>query len=349
MVCETGTRVYNVPKPKTLVIAIEVKKIFPGSDRIISGGEAMGTHPAGASVVEQMKAYIAAHLHEPITASDLAKAVGYSQYHAARLFKEETGLSPFEYIRRERLVQSAHVLRKTQKTKILDIALDFVFDSHEGFTRAFVNAFGITPKKYANHPSPKDWRIPYRYLDRQKWKMEESVMNKEREAAVIFTQVMDRPARKLILRRGKNAAEYFAYCEEVGCGTSDMPAPWDILCGIKEALYEPVGVWLPENMRPNGTGIYAHAVEVPTDYSGEIPQGFDVIDLAPCKFMVFQGEPYDDEYFQEAVGACMGRIEKFNPEVYGYEYAKELAPKMQLAPMGWRGYIELRPVRELVQ
>ena len=297
------------------------------------------------TVVEQMKTYIAAHLQEPITASDLAKAVGYSQYHAARLFKEETGLSPFEYIRRERLVQSAHVLRKTQKTKILDIALDFVFDSHEGFTLAFVNAFGITPKKYANHPSPNGWRIPYRYLDRQK---QEGLSMKEK-TAVIFTQIMDRPARKLILRRSKNASEYFAYCEEVGCGGSDMSTPWDVLCSIKEALYEPVGVWLPENMRPEGTGIYAHAVEVPADYAGEIPEGFDVIDLAPCKFMVFQGEPYDDEYYQDAVGACMGRIEKFNPEVYGYEYASELAPRMQLAPMGWRGYIELRPVKEIVQ
>jgi len=40
-------------------------------------------------------------------------------------------------------------------------------------------------------------------------------------------------------------------------------------------------------------------------------------------------------------------MKKFNPEVYGYKYADELAPKMQLAPLGWRGYIEMRPVREM--
>jgi len=38
-----------------------------------------------------------------------------------------------------------------------------------------------------------------------------------------------------------------------------------------------------------------------------------------------------------------------NPIVYGYEYADALAPRMQLAPMGWRGYIEMRPVREIKQ
>jgi AraC family transcriptional regulator len=294
-------------------------------------------------IVMRMKAFIAEHLQEKITASDIAKAAGYSQYHAARIFKEETGLSPFEYIRRERLTASAHRLRNGQP-KVLNVALDFVFDSHEGFTRAFSNAFGITPKKYASCPSPKGWLIPYRYLDRSKSNLEVSNMN---QAAVIFTQIVERPARKLILKRSKKAEEYFAYCEEMGCGENNNSAPWDILCGIKEALYEPVGLWLPDNMRPAGTGIYAHGIEVAADYKGEIPEGFDVISLAPCKLLVFQGEPYNDEDFQVAVSICMERIGKFNPEVYGYQYAPELAPKMQLAPMGWRGYIEMQPVRSM--
>ena len=43
----------------------------------------------------------------------------------------------------------------------------------------------------------------------------------------------------------------------------------------------------------------------------------------------------------------MQRIGSFNPQVYGYEYAPELAPRMQLAPEGWRGYIEMLPVRSM--
>ena len=294
-------------------------------------------------VVAQMQAYIKMHLQETITSSDIAKSVGYSQYHAARLFREATGCPPFEYIRHERLVQSAYTLRN-EKAKVLDVALDFVFDSHEGFTRAFTKAFGITPKKYANHPKPYGWLIPYRYPNRHKSKSEEYIM----ETAIIFTQIIERPARKLILRRSEKATEYFEYCEEFGCVKegSGASAPWAILCDIKEALYEPVGMWLPDNMHPVGTGIYAQGVEVSAHYMGEIPDGFDVIELAPCKMIVFQGEPYDDEKFGEAVCICMERIGNFNPEVYGYEYADELAPRMQLAPMGWRGYIEMRPIKE---
>jgi AraC-like DNA-binding protein len=177
-----------------------------------------------------MTEYIQTHLHENITAKDVSNAAGYSQYHAARVFKEKMGMSPFEYIRRERLLQSAYLLRN-YKVKILDVAIDYVFDSHSGFTRAFTKAFGINPKKYALYPEPQGWNIPYRYLDRSKLNLEESDMS---NSTVIFTQIIERPARKLILKRSRKATHYFEYCEEVGCGENYNSEPWDILCGIKE-------------------------------------------------------------------------------------------------------------------
>ena len=302
-----------------------------------------GNKSEGSAAVERMKKFISENLHQPITASDVAKAAGYSQYHAARVFRAETGVSPFEYIRRQRLTKSARTLR-LGKHKVLDVALDFVFDTHEGFTRAFTNGFGISPKKYASRPTPEGWLIPTSYLDRSKTNLEEWNMN---NTTVIFTQIVDRPLRKLILRRSKAAGDYMAYCGEIGCGEQNASAAWDVLTEIKEALYEPVGVWLPENMRPAGTGIYAHGVEVPEDFKGLVPDGFEVMELPACQMMVFQGEPYDDEIFEDAVGKCMEQIKRFNPEVYGYEWAPELAPRMQLAPEGWRGYIEMLPVRKI--
>lgn len=299
------------------------------------------------SETEQIKAYIGEHLNEPVTLNDIAKAIGYSKFHTSRIFKEDMGLPLFEYIRRERLTASAFALRSGNE-RVLDIALDFMFDSHESFTRAFANSFGITPKKFAAFPAPDGWLIPYYYFNRQKNKTEEFIIM-EQKTAVVFIQIMERPARKLILFRSQNAANYFEYCEEVGCRTPENPAPWDILCGIKDALNEPMGVWLPNSMRPDGTGIYAHAVEVPYDYTGEIPSGFDVIDLPSCKYLVFQGEPYDDDKYDEAIGKLWESIADFNPKVYGYEWDDEAAPKFQLAPMGWRGYIEGRAVKKITE
>jgi len=158
-------------------------------------------------------------------------------------------------------------------------------------------------------------------------------------AKAIFVQIVERPARKLILMRGKTATQYFEYCDEVGCDV------WGILSSIKEALYEPIGMWMPPNLKPAGTSTYTQGVEVPLDYDDEIPEGFEMIELPPCKLLIFQGQPYDDENFGDAIDELWQQTENFNPEIYGYEWADEDAPKFQLAPMGYRGYIEGRPVR----
>lgn len=157
----------------------------------------------------------------------------------------------------------------------------------------------------------------------------------------VFVQVIDRPARKLILKRGVKATHYYEYCEEVGCEV------WEELSKIKEAIYEPIGMWLPENLRRPGTSVYAQGVEVPADYSGKIPDGFEIIDLKPAKFMVFQGQPYDDDKFEQAIGNLWEVMKSYNPEIYGFAWAGEDGPRFQLAPMGYRGYIEAMPVKQL--
>lgn len=291
--------------------------------------------------VQRMQNYIAAHITEPITLLMLAKAAGYSPYHAARMFKELTGKTPFDYIRRMRLTRSALRLRD-EKVKVVDVAFDFVFDSHEGFTRAFAREFGLTPKEYARNPRPIQLFLPGNVTDYRKLLETQGERKEMSETAkAIFVQIVERPARKVILKRGQKATHYFEYCEEIGCDV------WGILCSIKDALYEPIGMWMPETLRPAGTSVYTQGVEVPLDYTGEVPEGFEVIELPACKMLIFQGQPYDDEKFSEAIGELWKQTENFNPEVYGFEWADEVAPKFQLAPMGYRGYIEGRPVREI--
>src|SRR5665648_221283 len=100
--------------------------------------------------VQRMQSYIESHLHEPITLHMLASTAGYSPWHAAKIFKELTGKSPFEYIRAVRLSRAAVRLRN-EDVKIIDVAFDFVFDSHEGFTRAFSKLFGLTPQSFSRN------------------------------------------------------------------------------------------------------------------------------------------------------------------------------------------------------
>jgi AraC family transcriptional regulator len=289
-----------------------------------------------------MQDYIERHITEPITLYMLAQTAGYSPWHSVRIFKELTGKTPFEYIRALRLSRAAVKLRD-ENTRIIDIALDFVFDSHEGFTRAFSRQFGVSPRKYGKSKQPLKLFMPHGirgyYLIKQD--KEDSVSEKS-NVNTVFVQVVDRPERKLILKRGVKATNYFEYCEEVGCDEV-----WGILCSIKEALYEPIGMWMPENMRPPGTSVYTQGVEVPGDYTGEVPDGFELIDLPPCKMMVFQGQPYDDEDFHQAIGDLWEVMKRYNPEIYGFTWADEDGPRFQMEPQGYRGYIEARPVRQV--
>ena len=81
------------------------------------------------NAVQRMQDYINEHINSSITLSDLAEAAGYSQYHSARVFRELTGKSPFEYLRALRLSKAALYLRDS-RAKVIDVAFDFVFDSH---------------------------------------------------------------------------------------------------------------------------------------------------------------------------------------------------------------------------
>jgi len=156
----------------------------------------------------------------------------------------------------------------------------------------------------------------------------------------VFVQVIERPARRLILKRGIQAEDYFAYCEEVGCDV------WNVLTGIKDALYEPAGYWLPESFRKPGTSEYVQGVEVAADYSGPIPEGFEIIDLPAAQIMLFQGPPYDDADFENAIGSLWEIMDRYDPTLYGYRWAEEGGPRFQLERQGFVGDIEGRPVRK---
>ena len=85
-------------------------------------------------------------------------------------------------------------------------------------------------------------------------------------------------------------------------------------------------------------------VETAVDYDGPVPEGFDVIQLPQAEYLMFQGEPFREEDYCQAILALRSAVEKYDPSVIGYEWDRE-NPRIQLEPRGQRGYIELLPVR----
>ena len=96
---------------------------------------------------QQSFAYIDSHLLEDIRLEEVALCSGYSLSHFYKLFPAVTGFTVKEYIRNKRLSQAARELVKTRR-KVVDIAMDYHFESHEVFTRAFTTLYGLVPSSY---------------------------------------------------------------------------------------------------------------------------------------------------------------------------------------------------------
>jgi AraC family transcriptional regulator len=93
--------------------------------------------------------YIEQNLAGDISPDDVSREAAFSKYHFHRIFLAITGNSVAGYIRRRRLTEAAHVLAKTDN-KIIDVALDFRFETPESFSRAFKNMYGVNPRQYRN-------------------------------------------------------------------------------------------------------------------------------------------------------------------------------------------------------
>ena len=87
------------------------------------------------------------HLRAPFQVADAAAAAGYSIFHFSRTFSQVTRQSPYEYLMRRRLSLAAHRLLESDR-RVLDVALDFQFDTPEGFSRAFKKMFGQQPQQF---------------------------------------------------------------------------------------------------------------------------------------------------------------------------------------------------------
>lgn len=282
--------------------------------------------------VRRMQDYIEHHLYENIKAADLAKISGYSSWYANRLFSRWLNITPADYIRKLRLSKSALKLRDEQ-IKIIDVAFEVGFNSVDGYQRAFFKEFGCNPKEYAKSPTALYLFTPYGILTSKKRR--EHVMD---ETKVIFIRVVEKPERKVLMKRGIKATHYFEYCEEVGCDV------WGLLLSMKSISGEPVCMWLPKKYVKPGTSEYVQGVEVAIDYDGEVPKGFDVITLPASKYLMFQGEPFAEEDYEEAIEQIWKAEKKYDPSTLGYVWDMD-NPRIQLEPRGERGYIELLPIR----
>ena len=89
--------------------------------------------------------YVENNFAGEITLDEIAGVAGVSRYHVSRAFGEAIGRPITHYVRGRRLTEAARALA-SGATDILTVALEAGYGSHEAFTRAFREQFGLTPE-----------------------------------------------------------------------------------------------------------------------------------------------------------------------------------------------------------
>jgi len=101
--------------------------------------------------VQKVLDYIEDNLAQNHSPEKLSKVAALSTFYFQRLFTRLVKRPVNEYVKMRRLARACDILEDNSK-RILDIALNYGFNSHEHFTKTFKSAFGITPEEYRDNP-----------------------------------------------------------------------------------------------------------------------------------------------------------------------------------------------------
>lgn len=94
--------------------------------------------------IETMLDWVEDHLEEEPSLPQMAQYVGYSEYYCSAKFHEYVGVPFKEYVFKRKLSCAASELVNTDR-RIIEIAVQFGFSSHEAFARSFKRMYGYTP------------------------------------------------------------------------------------------------------------------------------------------------------------------------------------------------------------
>ena len=107
----------------------------------------VGTGGTPSDIVARARVYMDAHYMEKLSSEQIAEASRVSPSHLFRLFRKETGLTPYAYLTNVRMEHAMKMLLNTSYT-VEEIADYCAFCSSANFIRAFRQSTGVTPRKY---------------------------------------------------------------------------------------------------------------------------------------------------------------------------------------------------------
>lgn len=261
------------------------------------------------AILQDILEYVDEHIQDDISADSLAARAGFSAWHFRRVFQWGVGYSLMGYIRSRRLAFAAYELGSDRR--IIEIALEYGFETHSGFSKAFRRCFGVSPETYRLHAHSGRPLLPNLYEVKQ-------YLN---GGIILEPKFVALPAVKL-------AGFVLKTSTEDGENSKEIPAFWNdyMHSGKMEKLHkegflkkhDEYGVCFPEDPE---TGEFEYVIGVETKEGAVIPAEYHVGELPPADYAVFSTPPCNAENFVPAIqGAWQYIFNEWFPKS-GYEYA----------------------------
>lgn len=287
-------------------------------------------HKSIQNIVLEIDKNIKNQNDEALTLSNLAGFLGYSEYYVSRKFREISGMQLRDYLRYRKLAFALRDIRDMEEG-ILNIAVRYGFSSHEAFTRAFKETYGITPSEYRNNPVPVVLRTAIKPFDCYLLGMD---MSKSTDN--IKTYFVTIPAHKFLHIRNYESIGYFDFWQKQSViPGQDYKTICSLLDSIKgkldDASESETGAGRGQLMafinEPEGRicswGIpiaEAYGVRLPLDYNEEIPLQMQIMDVPEGEYIVFEHGAFDFETENATVEAEIEKaMKEFDYTKSGYE------------------------------
>lgn len=296
--------------------------------------------------IQKMIYWIEDNLIENPSLTEMSQQIGYSPYYCSTRFHEIVGMTIRSYVSSRRLAKATIEIRDT-KDRILDIAIKYGYSSQEALTRAFMSAYGCTPAAYRRKPCPVPLSnrqvvlAPYHYKNKGDTTMDKTILKKPNVRMEYI------PAHKYIGiwdDRASGYGDFWNYhdCDKV-CGTIEsMRHVSDPVVGCHMAGWHYV----------EGKRRYFYGFGIPTDYEGEIPEGFEIREFPGSYYLVFFHPTFD--YLKDN-DEVMGRVEElawnYKPDQFSdtrimFEWNESNCQDYQRHYPEVLGYEVLRPVKK---
>ena len=222
--------------------------------------------------------YIEEHLGENITVEEVAHATGYSYYHLTRQFQAVLGENIGSYLKGRRLAEAAKRLIYSEQ-RIIDIAMEYGFESSEAFSRAFKAVYRMSPSVYRKN------RLDL--IISNKEKLGEELIRHRAASITVHPKLVELPDIKAVGLRGRTTLR-----------DNVIPKLWQEFVAVRNEIPHPkaggLGLGICEACREdnslltmNDDILFSEVAGIEVDSFEDLPEPFVAKTLKGGRYAVF--------------------------------------------------------------